>query len=300
MASVRLKPRAAYESKSSLPPTLTPRRSARAETALTPMNSRTRTPQSSCSEMRLLYAAFNSLSESYKWYDSIIPSRLTNEAFPVLFSRFSDAFDGFTRLAARALGSVNPSHVVPYQATSSLALAARTLALAWVACLSGITSISEKGTAPLFQRIASHFHAILQILQLVGRAFKSERFRTDVGGNALEELVAAVQRVQRDVEVNVDIDSEIREITNLTRVLFDRALPLYFRQASELSWYRTQIIGKCAEIREFAAAVIEFEPIVGRLKSEAVAFNRELTGIQTILNLPFAIEVTVEVRKPPA
>jgi hypothetical protein len=149
------------------------------------------------------------------------------------------------------------------------------------------------GTEPIFSEISGNFEEILNVLRMVDGAFRSQRFRTDTGGNALGKLISAVEKVQQTIRTNEEAVSEIRRIANLTQELFDHALPLYFRQASEQSWYRAQIIGKCAEIKELVLGAAEFEQIVAGLKSAAIVFNREFGAVQGVLNLPFAIEVTV-------
>jgi hypothetical protein len=127
--------------------------------------------------------------------------------------------------------------------------------------------------------------AITVALRHVDQTFKCERFRTDSGGNALEQLKALVGRVQLAALAREEIDAHVGEMTEKTRVLFDRALPLFFRQAAELNWYRASVLGKCAELREFSRAAREFEPALGRLQADGIALSGELARMEAVLGI---------------
>jgi hypothetical protein len=99
-------------------------------------------------------------------------------------------------------------------------------------------------------------------------------------------LSALLQKAKLEFESKGNVEGKIREFADITRASFDQALPLYFRAPSELSWYRTQVIEKCAQIAELWRSSLEFESTVERLRATAVQFNIALRELQRALNLP--------------
>jgi hypothetical protein len=251
-----------------------------------------RTPQSSSPYLRPFYEAFNVLTDSAKAYISTFPAPILIQTFPAHFSAFSTNFDAFARSACRALGSVNPTHTLKYQSTSSLAQSAKALEMSWWDCFLETQAMDENDSAPLFATSAAQFGEVFEMLQQADQVFKANRSsseiaRSELGVATLEPLVAQLRKVQELFQARQNSEAALREAAELGRVLFDRATPTFFKQPSELNWYRGQILSKIAEIREFNQAVVEFETIISALKSSSIRFELEIRKVFGALNLPF-------------
>jgi hypothetical protein len=254
---------------------------------LSATNSRNRAPQSSCAQLRLLYATFNPLADAARIYLTKIPTRLLNGAFPGQFSRFSDGFDSFTRIATRALSPLEPSAVPRLQPTSALAQSAKALEQYWADCFDSVESIAASGAGPLLAETGARLDEIAELLNRADQSFKATQARSSLEATPIAPLGPLLQKAKIEFEAKGNVEGHVLEFAETTRVLFDQALPLYFRAPSELSWYRTQVIEKCAQIAELWRSWVEFESTVDRLRAAAVRFNVELRELHRALNLPY-------------
>jgi hypothetical protein len=212
--------------------------------------------------------------------------------FTTHFASFSTNFEVFTRSASRALGAVNPASVLRYQSTSALAQAARALESSWRECFADLEDIRASGAAILANEAATKFSDAVELVQKADRVFRANRStseiaRSELGGATLEPLIVLLQNAQEKFKAGDELDGPMRETAEVARVLFGKATPTFFRQPSELNWYRGEVIAKCAEIRELGQATLVFEAIMQALKTASIKFHLELKRVFNVLNLPF-------------
>jgi hypothetical protein len=225
-----------------------------------------------------------------------IPAPILVKTFPSHFSTFSIDFDTFTQSASRALGSVNPTQTLKYQATSSLAQYGKALELSWWDCFLEIQAMDETGSSSLVSAGDVRFREVFELLRRADQIFRVNRSVIENASSEfctpeLEPLVLMFQKMEQLFKGPLNIEGEVGEANQLTRLLFDRAVPMFFKQPSELSWCRGQLLAKCAEIRECNRAILEFETIIRALKSNAARFQLDLQNVFEVLNLPFAAAV---------
>jgi hypothetical protein len=264
-----------------------------------PATSRTRVPQSSIPEIRLVFEAFNLLSISAKVFFAKIPAVLLNPDVPLLFNAFSDSFELFTRLASLSFQAVNRSNSRQAH-SSSLFQAAKAMSLNWIEFIESMNQVSTIGMFPLFQQTEIDFQTILDLLERLNVSIKSHHFKTDAAANSVLELYRAVKRLKDDLLPTFeshckqfDVHTPMKNVTNLTRLLFDRSILPYFRQAAEFSSIRFQILGKCQSISAAVESAQAFDEVLANLKMRSVVLNRELSTLHEQLNLPFSIEIAV-------
>jgi hypothetical protein len=158
-----------------------------------------------------------------------------NGAFPGQFSRFSDGFDSFTRIATRALSALEPSAVPRFQSTSALAQSAKALDQYWTECFDVIESIAASGAGPLLLEATARFNEIPELLNTADQTFNATQQRSSLEATPIAPLTGLLQKAKHEFERKGNVEGQIREFADITRALFDQAFPLYFRAPSELS-----------------------------------------------------------------
>jgi hypothetical protein len=209
------------------PPLPSPRAAA-SHSVLSLSNSRNRAPQSSCAQPRLLYAAFNPLGNAARVYLTRIPTRLLHGAFPGQFSRFSDGFDSFTRIATRALSPLEPCAVPRSQSTSALAQAAKALERFWAECRGAVDAICASGARPLLAEAAVLLDEIGELPSQAEQNFKATQQRSSLEASPIARLRSLLQRARGEFDARGAVEAQMLEFAENARVRFDQAMPLYF------------------------------------------------------------------------
>jgi hypothetical protein len=237
------------------------------------------------------------------------PPTLFGPDISLQYSRFTTAFDLFSTQMAAALATVR--RIAVNMETSPLFGRSKTVFTEWNEFLNEINRVSEAGLSPHISHLNRHFSVLFSGMNRLLNVITAANFRSDGPLSCWSESKPLIVRL-RDICSDVfygpvdhrfddfiitDFERMVRDALRWLVQLFDRHIPRAVLPGGALSHLKTEMVTSLTALPLLMRSVQNFEPQLAELKRKVIEFNDALSSAQSHFGLPFAIELSLEVRQ---
>lgn len=262
-------------------------------------------------QTRKLLELYTNLKQNYHDFSFDVPEKLFDCEFSRQFSRFTTSFDVFSRQISCLYGTVNPKNTIKNSSamiTSSLHQATKSLMAEWIDFIERLNNISEEGISPHISMTNSNLTILFQNLATISTIILVDKFKGEEAGQIVrlvsglcikikDNLVAEYSKPKSQRFTNFDItlfEEDCRRCSQLTVSLFEQNLPPNSFTLTEMLSIKSGIITSLSAILQILRSAIHFEEKILKLKKSIIAFNSELSKVESNANLQFQIELSLE------
>jgi hypothetical protein len=234
---------------------------------------------------------------------------LFDPEFARQFTRFTAAYDVFTRHAALSLSSVHPnSPLRSVQKTSALVMSDNSLKTEFVDFIERLNKVSADELMPHHIQLEYSYRVIFHGIARIRDTLIAQRLRTDRAWVSFEQLQSVFTALKnttttvlsrpRDTRfVDFQIESFRELLTRGIRlicVLFDHFVTRIEPATGERPLTRAEMVSLGSSIGVVMASAESFHPLITELKGALVAFNMELALAHNRLQLRYPISLIVD------
>ena len=271
--------------------------------------SKTLTLRNSCTEIRELTRAYAELLEAAHDFERMNTQRFVPATFGTDLVEMTTAFDGFSQQAVSVFSTVRKTALTRQFGTSSLLYQrGAEFTRKWTSFIELVNDIGATGISGYEGEIRDSFGCLFGTLSFIeGRMQRKGYLEKDVVRfiNGSRTQLRAIERRLGDIMIisqeSIVVDIKVKKYTTFLKGLamqmnglLDRTLPRDIVAPLEASKLKIDVAVACAALGQIIAAFSVFHTQISRLKTHILAVNTEFTHLNTALNLPFAVILTLE------
>lgn len=272
-------------------------------------SSKNLTLRTSCPEIRGLTTAYASLLELAQEFERSNTPRFLTAAFGTNLTDLTSTFDAFSKQAVSTLSTVRKGTLARHFGPASLLYQrAETFARRWTTFIELVNDLGSRGISGYEPEIREAFSTLFSTLSFLETRMKRKGY-TDKDVlrfiNVNRTHFRAIERRLGDIMIisqeSIVCDIKTGKYTGFLRnfviqmnTVLDRVLPRDVFAPVESGKVKVDVSVACAVLGQIICAFRTFPTQISALKTQIIALNTEVSRLNSLLNLPFAVILTLE------
>ena len=181
----------------------------------------------------------------------------------------------------------------------------------WFSFIENVNDIADRGLSPYQEEFTKCFQTVIDIMSFISLRMRKGNFNSKEAHSIMKKnnsrllemhdklCEILVESKEADIakissqQYSISIKQYVRDMNTI----MDRILPNDVISPIESSKIRAEISAQCAEICQIIESMCSFHDCISAIKTQIVDFNNTLSGIYTLVGLPFSVTLTVEERE---
>jgi uncharacterized protein YjaG (DUF416 family) len=265
------------------------------------------TLRNSCPELRSATRCYASLLESSQTF---LKYQDLSAEFPECLHELTILFDIFSRQAVALFSTVRngPVDRTPGPA-SPLYQAGQSFMLKWASFIDIVNRVADSGFGPYrrpidqsFETLDRWFNLIVFNMKAIGSfdrnvmqfVEKSRRIDARIHQELLDIVLISEESIAVEVNHDRDITYFKKFVTDMNAIV-NRALPPDVFSPLEVARLKIDVSVACSNLVHIIQSMMLFHEQISEIKTLIVDLNVHLASLHRLLNLPFAMVLTVEI-----
>lgn len=265
--------------------------------------------RTSCTELRETTKLYSILLEYSQQFIQTTISKILIPKFPNLLQNLTASFDKFSNQLVSLFSTIRKTPIVrKYGQNSLMFQSGEQFTSNWIEFIEYVNGIADAGLSPYQEEFAKCFQTIIDVMSFISLRMKKGNFISKQAHDIMNKNNTKLLEIHDKIDPILAESKEsviaritpqkyttyIKQYVRDMNTIMDRILPNDVISPIESSKIRTEISTQCSEICQIIESMCTFHDSISAIKTQIVEFNNALSGIYTLVSLPFSITLTVE------